>query len=236
MPIAPHGPATSSNSAVEQTPPPAGSPEISPAKLGKRKLEMIESESWYPGKGVPCFPFGPKNELQMRTKQFKTSLLFLELQSQVKQAMVNKNKADEAERQLSLEVAQRHPIAPIAAPTHVEQSSVSATRKVDEMDMEYISAKKRKVAAAEMPAPLSASVLEAARKELPSGAVLAIETCLKCWREKKMGKDEVLFTIKTFASASPSLLHALEFKERPQFLGEAATQEQMRELSMLACA
>ena len=159
-------------------------------------------------------------------------MLFLELQAQVKQAVQNKHKMDEAERIVSLEIAHRNPIAPF-----VKKATPEPAHKPATLDIEAISAtKKSLLKEPESPAPLTPKILEAARKELPAGAVFSIDTCLKCWREKKMAWDEVLFTIKTFASSSPSLLFALEAKLYAQPLGEQATQEQMAELTRLACA
>jgi len=200
------------------------------ATLGKRKVTGIsEADAWYPGMGVPCFPFGPQTEVHQRKKHFRTSLLFLELQAQVKQAVENKQKMDEVERNLSIEIAHRNPIA------FVNKATPEPAHKPATLDIEIISAKKALLRDPEIPAPLTPKILDAARKELPAGAVFSIDACLKCWREKKMAWDEVLFTIKTFASSSPSLMSAMEAKLRTQPLGEQATQAQMLELARLAC-
>eukprot|EP00288_Rhodomonas_lens_P013850 CAMPEP_0177711582 /NCGR_PEP_ID=MMETSP0484_2-20121128/11937_1 /TAXON_ID=354590 /ORGANISM="Rhodomonas lens, Strain RHODO" /LENGTH=228 /DNA_ID=CAMNT_0019223323 /DNA_START=107 /DNA_END=793 /DNA_ORIENTATION=- len=225
LPAAPVGPTALPSKIAERTPPPAGSQDVEPVSLGKRKAS---EDTWYPGMGLSS-----KNDQQKRTKQFKTSLLFLQLQAQVKSAIENKAKADAKERQISLEIAHRHPMV---SPARIEIAAPATRKPVNDMDMDYISAKKKlAVREMEMPAPLSAQVLEAARKELPAGAVFSIDTCLKCWREKKMAWDEVLFTVKTFASSSATLKSALESTEQ-QHRGEQATMEQMRELSALACA
>jgi len=219
------------------TPPPRGSPYETEASLGKRK-NSDNQDAWYPG-----MDHGPQNEQVKRSKHFNTTMLFLELQAQVKSAIDNKRKHDEKERQISLQIAKEYPIPFKPSPDfklsleEAVKAQEPAARKPEMIgDMEYICKKKGHVEP-EFPAPLSAEILAIVRKELHAGAVFSIDTCLKCWREKKMDLEEVLFTIRSFAKNSPALLASLEEKVSvPVSQCEVASAEQMRELSMLACA
>ena len=87
----------------------------------------------------------------------------------------------------------------------------------------------------ELPAPLTVDLLRAASAELSSGAVLSINTCVKCWQDKKMDSAEVISTVKSFASGSTTLKKAFAAAApEPQQLGETASQEDLKALALLA--
>ena len=91
------------------------------------------------------------------------------------------------------------------------------------------------------PPPLTSDVLSAAHAELPSGASLALETCVRCRREGRLSADEVVGTARSFAGSSPTLTRALASPRSDAAAallraggGEIATPEEMDELARLA--
>ena len=106
-----------------------------------------------------------------------------------------------------------------------------------------------------LPAPLSEKALCAAARELTQGPLAALNACLRCWREGRLGPAELVATARSFAASSPALRGLFS----PQLTSaasaaavvpmlpsaapaataeqsELATPEQMRELASLAAA
>eukprot|EP00960_Hanusia_phi_P036923 752599-Hanusia_phi.AAC.2 len=202
--------------------------------LGKRKFGDAD---WFPGAGVPFYAFGSQDESATKTKLYRTSLLFTELKSQVDEIIARKQAMDIRERQISAQIASQHPISfpesidePANASPQCERLFVQGGEAIQEhCDM---AGKKAEC----LPAPLSDSLLRAAYSELPAGACKAIETCVRCWREKKLGADEMLSTVASFSGSSCTLanvFHKVQNRD-PMDEGEMATEDQFRELSLMA--
>lgn len=114
--------------------------------------------------------------------------------------------------------------------TH-EKSMLSFRELIDQYAVKDRNpAKLRAAEVAMLPRPLTRAVLEHAYKELGVGAEQSIEACLQCWRQEKLGTDELLITLKSFASQSTTLQRHLACI-MPSVEGEVATVEQMRELT-----
>ncbi|EKX33523.1 hypothetical protein GUITHDRAFT_120268 [Guillardia theta CCMP2712] len=212
------------------------SPETSPRPigafdscLGKRKFAEGD---WFPGAGIPFYSFGYEND--SKAKLYRTSILFTELKNQVDEMIARKHATDAKERQISAQIASQHPIS---FPESVDQPANASPQyqlecsKGDISEVEVVAKKGNS-----LPAPLTEAVLRTAYNELPAGARNAIETCVRCWREKKLGADEMLSTVSSFSGSSSTL--ASVFHKAQSFgqadEGEMATEDQFRELSLMA--
>jgi hypothetical protein len=91
-----------------------------------------------------------------------------------------------------------------------------------------------KVRAAEMsalPPPLTRAVLDKAYGQLGPGAEKSIEACVSAWREDKLGSDEVIKMVRSFAGSSECLSrHLAPLIRSNTGLSEVASPDQMREL------
>ncbi len=86
-----------------------------------------------------------------------------------------------------------------------------------------------------LPSPLSEVLLFKAMPELSKGASMSIQTCLDCWRAKRLSDSDLLSTVRSFAGSSPSLSKAFseaEAKEDNQSC--VATLEDMLALAQLS--
>jgi len=196
----------------------------------------VFDDEWSPGAGVEDYA-GRQPELVARNaKQLRTSALFLQLQGQVQDALRARHERDAREHTLSAEIAAQHPLR---FPDEVAEVEVDAaeTRVVlsfeEKMKADALDAKARMEASRGLPAPLTQRSLNEAFAQLPEGAQASIESCIKCWRENKLGASDVIATCKSF-SGSSAALHAL-FAAQPKHVKlEVATPAQMRELSKLS--
>jgi hypothetical protein len=82
-----------------------------------------------------------------------------------------------------------------------------------------------------LPGHFTQKVLGDAFKELGLGAEKSIEACLKCWREGKIGDDEMRRVFESFAGSSKALREHLTPSASPT--GEVATPAQMQELQRM---
>lgn len=82
-----------------------------------------------------------------------------------------------------------------------------------------------------LPGHFTEKILGDAFRELGLGAEKSIEACLKCWREGKIGDDEMRGVFESFAGSSKALREHLMPSASPT--GEVATPEQMQELQRI---
>jgi hypothetical protein len=191
---------------------------------------------------------GSLEEEALRAKMKRTSLLYIELQAQVRFALMQRRKRDAEEMRLSGEIAKRNPLQmPCDAPAHtqVECSSgarvqqcqaqeVAASSSDAEQTLEIaLKAKPRVEAARDMPHPLTQAILDEAFTQLDHGTQASIKNCLKCWRENKLDSSDVLETVKSFSGSCAALKQVFVMDEGE---GEVASTEEMRELARQAMA
>ena len=146
--------------------------------------------------------------------------------------------SDLKEREISRQIADQYPLNPPSIFISVASSSPDQGIELpigEDERAQFCDELARRVKT--FPLPLTSRVFAAALSELPSGASIALETCVRCWREGRLGADEVVSTARSFAGSSPTLSRALAAPSaaRPRSAGgEVATPEQMDELSRLA--
>ena len=224
-----------------------GGVRVPAMRPSKRRIQEIEcsiggEDEWRPGAGMSHSPSDQPEEKMRKNKLQRTSLLFMELQQQVKDALRLRHDRDAREIKLSAEIAARHPIVladgePAHARDEVECDVQLVSASFEEkMKADALEARSRMERAQSLPAPLTHAVLNEAYKQMPGGAEASIEKCIKCWRENKMGPTDLLATVKAFSRSSAALqkLFAEATVEVGQDLGQVATPEQMRELKGLA--
>ncbi len=222
--------------------------------LGKRSVREErwggdEDFEWTPGVGVRCYMHGTPEDAAHRRKILRTSLLFMQLQKQVSDAVRWRHARDAREAKMSAEIAARHPVRfPDDEPAKAERTDATTAAVVVEACPAVVAASfeekmkadareaKARMEADRLPAPLTNAALDDAFKELPRGTQTSIEACIKCWRENKMAPADLLATVRAFASSSPALRKVFAGPEHCGVgeLGEVATAEQMHELSRMA--
>jgi hypothetical protein len=86
----------------------------------------------------------------------------------------------------------------------------------------------------ELPLPLTEAVVAKALAELSQGAAAAIESCLECYRSKRMSSGDLLSFARSTSIHSPSLAAVFMAKDADaQDMGEAAGADDMAELMLL---
>jgi len=96
------------------------------------------------------------------------------------------------------------------------------------------SAKLHKPVAVELPLPLTEAVVAKALAELSQGAAAALESCLECYRSKRMSSADLLSFARSTSIHSPSLAAVFKVKDADaQDMGEAAGADDMAELMSL---
>ena len=207
--------------------------------LGKRTLRE-EMDGWTPGCGLST---EAHSEDSRAAFDRRTSLLFLELQKTVHDALRWRHARDAKARKVSHDIAKRCPLlepAVAASKVHTVQEELPATVKKAEVKVVLSFEEKMKADAAEakaracarsLPEPLTTALLSAAYKEVPSGAEQTIERVLECWRTSKLSEHDVIATVKSFSGSSPVLRKLFAAQEQQ---GEVASAEQMVELARLA--
>jgi len=176
------------------------------------------------------------------------------LQSEVKDVFEQRQRGEERELKLSLELAQQFPLTIDAAAAETDDStqashstsaqplpeyreSMLSFRQLIEQQTVTDSSDPEKLRAAllsVLPFPLTRVLLHSSYKELGAGAVQSIEACLHCWRQETLGTDELLNMLKSFASQSDILQKCLE-PIMTSNEGEVATLQQMRDLTEMMC-
>lgn len=201
--------------------------------LGKRSRKD-DIETWAPGVGL-----GPQSNESEAAR--RTSLLFLQLQQTVNEAVAWRHNRDTKSRKVSADIAARCPLvfSDESPKRHAEEDVTVTVAKVkapvvsfeEMMKAAALETKAKMIAARSLPAPLTQAALNEAYTQLPSGAEQSIESVISFWRSHKMTADDVIATVKSFAGSSESLqkIFAADLIE-----GEVASDEQMRELSRLA--
>jgi len=170
----------------------------------------------------------------------RCSLLFNELEAEVKGIMSRKRQRDEEQRAISKRIALANPLrapvtptpapapkptpvaAPAAAPLKIE---TPAAAPIFRMPMSPKAAAKK--AFRKMPAPLSASVLEKCFDEVTPSAAVAIRMGVDCWRRNTLSDEDLISTVRCHVSGSPALAKA--FKD-----GAKATQDEPFEVASSA--
>jgi len=96
------------------------------------------------------------------------------------------------------------------------------------------SAKLHKPMAVALPLPLTEAVVAKALAELSQGAAAALESCLECYRSKRMSSGDLLSFARSTSIHSPSLAAVFKAKDADaQDMGEAAGADDMAELMLL---
>ena len=203
-------------------------------------------------RGRPTGVWTPGSGLEHKTTEDerilfdkRTSLLFLQLQQDVKDALRWRHTRDAKARNESAEIAQRCPLvfAEEPASTHTKDEVEEAPTPVkrvsilsfeEKMKADALAAKARAEAAKALPAPLTQVALDEAYKQLPAGADQTIESVINCWRNNKLSADDVLSTVKSFSGSSVVLQEMFFTSSSVDGEGEVASDEQMRELARLA--
>ena len=173
------------------------------------------------------------------------SLTILSPQNRVVQIVDAHQTNDMKEREISRQIAGRYPLR---SPPHGTCERLSSTPTLckelcsdsPKNELPHPCSCDAK-APLSFPPPLSADAIDAALSELPAGSGIALVTCVRCWRDGRLGADEVVATARSFAGASPALARALSALAAPASpaaasapRGEVATPEEMDELVRLA--
>jgi len=190
-----------------------------------------------------------------RNRKFlRTTLLLAELEGEVKMVSEQRQRGEERELKLSLELAQQFPMTLDEADAETDDStqashstsaqplpeyreSMLSFRQLIEQQTVTDSGDPEKLRAAllsVLPFPLTRVLLHSSYKELGAGAVQSIEACLHCWRQETLGTDELLNMLKSFASQSDILQKCLE-PIMTSNEGEVATLQQMCDLTEMMC-
>jgi hypothetical protein len=210
---------------------------------------------WTPNAGVPNYPFGSAEECATRDRLHRTSLLFMELQQQVRDCVGRKRTHDAREEAESYSIAMAHPIK-LAAPAVVEPvlkktrtgewhaifetaaeqaASAEAAAQHATEEKESVAKKARIPELPALPDPLKREDLDAAYAQLPKGADVAMEASIQLWREQRLDLSALMSTVKSFQDQSSVLKRLLSSKPKPAppVECEVATPEQMRELTAM---
>jgi len=202
-----------------------------PVLTGKRTRE----DAWRPGAGIPFSERGTPQDVALRAKMMRTSLLYSELQTQVSLALMRRRERDAKEMRLSAEIAKSNPLQlPGEAPAQNKtagEDTIVASPEQNTAEL-VVEGKPRLEAERSLPLPLTQAVLDEAFADLDAGTRASIETCIKCWRENKLPAADVLDTVKSFAGSSPVLKKAFALEEAVE--GEVASTEEMREILELS--
>jgi hypothetical protein len=88
-----------------------------------------------------------------------------------------------------------------------------------------------------LPAPINNGVFRRILKELPDGARIAAETCVRFWKDKKFPTEELMAFLKTISVHSPTLKKGFEdqhqgFLRAMKLQEEQQRQREQEELSM----
>jgi hypothetical protein len=207
---------------------------------------------WSPGAGVQCDPCGDHTELARRSKAHRTSLLFAELEREVRAereaTWLARRARNFRDLRISAELAARFPLR---TDDHQERKETNGEDKDEkEQRAEQLvlveeklcyeactekSARRGDVKA--LPAPLTEQSLEAACAELPLGARNMLLSCVACFRSRTLGSADVVETVRSFAKQSKTirdLFAAAGTDALPELLGEAATEDDMLDLARMA--
>ena len=201
---------------------------------------------WIPGAGVQCDPCSDHTELARRSKAHRTSLLFEELEREVRAereaTWLARRARNFRDLRISAELAARFPMR---TDDHQEREESQGEDKVQkEQRAEQLvpvelccekSACRSDVKA--LPAPLTEQSLEAACAELPPGARNMLLSCFACFRSRTLGSGDVVETVRSFAKQSKTirdLFTAAGTHALPELLGEAATEDDMIDLARMA--
>ena len=239
--------------------------------LGKRKGEPEVAEEggemwWCPGACMPFYPFGEAGDVKRSTKLMRTTLLFSELEQEVKAERDAARLAQRArgfrELRISAELAARFPmlvtdeddaaaenekggakgtgheaIVALESPPEPAEPSPAFEAASGELACDEVCAEKkaeRRSREPTLPAPLTHKGLQDAYAELPAGAVNTIQSCLQCWCEELLDRNDVTESVRSFAAKSKairSLFSAAGKDALPSLLfGEAATDQDLLEL------
>jgi hypothetical protein len=217
-----------------------------PILLLSKRLREEKDFVWSPAAAAAASTSGPGRDGTVhRAKMMRTSAIFAQLQKQVMDAVRWRRERDAREKQLSAEIAERHPVCfpedEPAQPQEEEPKGVSTEEALrvasfeEQMMQVAQDMKERQAAERGLPAPLTNSVLAEAYTQLPAGPGAAIKACIECWHEKKLDAKDVLKTVQSFSGASAALQKlcaALPEKLEP----ELATPEQLRDIFGLSQA
>ena len=100
--------------------------------LGKRRVREGRWDGddfeWTPSAGVRCYMNGTPADAERRRKILRTSLLFMQLQKQVSEAVRWRHARDAREAKLSAEIAAKHPVRlPCDEPGNAERADATET-------------------------------------------------------------------------------------------------------------
>ena len=174
----------------------------------------------------------------------------IDVQSQVRAELQRKKQKEISDREISLEIARKNPLAwpepnsematDISSSCCTPDSDCTPPPKRLRSDVTCILASRK---GPQLPAPLTEAIICAAACELPQGPLASFESCLRCWGLGRLGPSELVATARSFAAASPALRRLFAEADADAAAGapsvgvsELATPEQMRELAYLAAA
>lgn len=100
-------------------------------------------------------------------------------------------------------------------------------------EMEYM-AKRHQPMPTQLPAPLTDALLSQAMGELNQGTARAVESCVQCYRNKRMSGEDLMSFIRSIATHSRILSDLFAKKQEQAFEGEVACAEDLAELMALA--
>eukprot|EP00281_Chroomonas_sp_CCMP1168_P011628 CAMPEP_0206281350 /NCGR_PEP_ID=MMETSP0047_2-20121206/39082_1 /ASSEMBLY_ACC=CAM_ASM_000192 /TAXON_ID=195065 /ORGANISM="Chroomonas mesostigmatica_cf, Strain CCMP1168" /LENGTH=934 /DNA_ID=CAMNT_0053711507 /DNA_START=68 /DNA_END=2873 /DNA_ORIENTATION=- len=109
--------------------------------------------------------------------------------------------------------------------------------RMDRAAAEHPCASKKGASALDnLPAPLVAGSIPTIITELAAGSKRAVESCLDCWKEKRLSNDDLLSFLRSISSQSPTLSALFEGAQASQPKCEVASADDMVELRALAGA
>jgi len=239
----------------------SGGAEAMSRKRGAEAMDTdMDLDNWCPGQGIPCMPFGEPETVGRRIKTLRTSLLFSELERDMEVEREAAHLALRANRlreeRISADFAARFPMrltddddqaelqtcvfektATAEVLSSVPVFLAPAAEDLFAKTYSYNDAACRSGPA--LPAPLTSAGLEAAYHQLPNGACNTLQLCMQCWFTGRLSSVDVVETVRSFSSSSEAI-RAL-FASWPKLdllrsghLGEAATDEDMLDLALLA--
>lgn len=236
------------NSVVGRTDRRTDMTEMSGTELGKRDALMMDvglDFEWMPGAGIPFSPFGEAAEVERRSKAMKTSLLFSQLEAEVdadaEAARTARHASDCREWQISAEIAARFPMrvdeagAEEHAPASVSATAAQANQSLKSMPFPAMQFHEVKIdhgavmrhREPALPAPLTQPSLEKVFTQLPDGARNTVQCVLQTWRNGRLGNDDLVETVRSFAGSSVVIRELFGNLENP---GEVASRADMQEL------
>ena len=221
-------------------------------QLGKRSAHAMDVEpvfDWMPGAGIPFYPHGEAAEVERRVKAMKTSLLYSELEAEVEAeaqaARAARHNYECREWQISAEVASRFPMCvggddfheatTDAAAAHAQASMSTLSTPVAAVECNAVSIVKaaaRRAIGPVLPAPLHERSINKALPQLPEGARSTVLCVLDTWKNGRLGDEDLVETIRSFAGSSMALREL--FSADPQCVGEVASPADMRHLKQMA--